>query len=124
MGVLFFTLARPMFEFYCPDPAQAAVVNVGVPALRLVAFAMPGLAAAIVLTQALRGAGDTRVPVLFTWVGFLGVRLPLAYFLTDPKYGVNLGLIGAWMAMCADIYVRGGFFVWRFASGRWQTVKV
>ena len=26
--------------------------------------------------------------------------------------------------MVTDIYVRGGLFVWRFASGRWQTVRV
>ena len=40
---------------------------------------MPALASAIVFTQALRGAGDTRVPVLFSWCGFLVVRIPLAY---------------------------------------------
>ena len=53
--------------------------------LRLVAFAMPALASTIVFTYALRGAGDTRVPVLFTWTGFLLVRIPLAYVLTHAS---------------------------------------
>ena len=122
MGILFFALARPMFRIFCPDPGQVEVIDMGVPVLRLVAFAMPGLAATIVLQQLLRAAGDTRFPVLFTWAGFLGVRLPLAYLLTLPSVG--LGLFGAWMAMFVDIYVRAGFFVWRFASGRWRRVKV
>lgn len=122
MGLVFFALARPMFELFCPNPDQADVIEAGVPVLRLVAFAMPGLAACIVLTQALRGAGDTRVPVLFTWIGFLGVRLPLAYLLTGDAIG--LGLLGAWLAMFADIYVRGGFFLLRFVGGRWKRVKV
>jgi putative MATE family efflux protein len=122
MGLIFFAFARPLFEVFCPNPDQRPVVDLGVPVLRLIAFAMPGLAASIVLTQALRGAGDTRVPVLFTWVGFVGVRIPLAYLLTRPEVG--WGLWGAWLAMVTDIYVRGGFFVWRFAGGRWQVVKV
>jgi Na+-driven multidrug efflux pump len=90
--------------------------------LRLVAFAMPMLAATIVFTGALRGAGDTRVPVLFTWVGFFAVRIPLAYLLTGPLVG--LGLLGAWLAMFADLLVRGPFFVARFLGGRWQRMRV
>jgi putative MATE family efflux protein len=133
MGVVFYVLADPMFALFCPDPAQRRVIDAGVPVLRLVAFAMPALACAIVFTSALRGAGDTRVPVLFTWVGFLGVRIPLAYFLALPRVdlgplgawpGCGLGLFGAWLAMFADLLVRGTFFVWRFAGGAWQRMRV
>ena len=133
MGVLFFVLAEPMFRFFFHEAESQPVIDAGVPVLRLIAFAMPALAAAIVFTAALRGAGDARVPVLFTWVGFLGVRIPLAYLLTTPSVdlgalgtvpGADLGLFGAWVAMCADIWVRGIFFVLRFAGGRWKTVEV
>ena len=62
--------------------------------------------------------------MLFTWVGFLGVRLPAAYYLTAAESGPHLGLTGAWLAMFLDIYVRGGFYLWRFASGRWARVRV
>jgi Na+-driven multidrug efflux pump len=122
MGAVFFTFARPMFLLFCPDPDQAAIVAAGVPVLQLIAFAMAPLSACIIFTYALRGAGDTRVPVLFTWFGFLGVRIPLAYLLTSKS--LSLGLLGAWVAMFADILVRGGFFLFRFASGRWQRVRV
>lgn len=122
MGAVFFTFAPEMSRIINPDPLQSAIVNESVPVLRLVALAMPALASTIVFTQALRGAGDTRVPVLFTWCGFLLVRLPLAYWLTSPAVG--FGLYGAWLAMCADLYVRGGFFFWRFASGHWKSQRV
>ena len=122
MGVVFYTFAEPLFRLFCPTLEDAPVVEAGVPALRLIAFAMPGLAATIVLTSCLRGAGDTRRLALITWVGFLGVRLPLGVLLTRPEYG--LGLVGAWVAMVTDIYVRGGLFLWRFASGRWMHVRV
>jgi Na+-driven multidrug efflux pump len=133
MAAVFFLLAPEMFLVFCPRPEQAQVIEVGVPVLRLVAFAMPALASCIIFTSALRGAGDTRVPVLFTWIGFLGVRIPLAYLLTHDSLdlgilgtwpGGNLGLFGAWLAMFADLIVRGGFLFVRFASGRWKSIRV
>ncbi len=122
MGVVFFTFAAPLFRLFCPTPDDAPVVDAGVPALRLIAFAMPALAATIILTSCLRGAGDTRRLALITWVGFLGVRLPLGLLLTRPEW--HLGLFGAWVAMVTDIYLRGGLLLWRFLSGRWKTVRV
>lgn len=133
MGVLFVILAEPMFRVFCPKPSQTPIVEEGVRVLRLVAFAMPALASSIVFTSALRGAGDTRVPVLFTWVGFLAVRIPLTYVLTRREIdlgslgvvpGYDLGLYGAWIAMFADIWVRGIFFAARFMGGRWKRVEV
>jgi MATE family, multidrug efflux pump len=133
MGVVFFALAPEMFALFCPRPEQRPVIEIGVPVLRLVAFAMPPLACCIVFTSALRGAGDTRVPMLFTWIGFLGVRIPLAYLLTRSELdlgslgtypGPDFGLLGAWLAMVADLVVRGAFFLYRFARGRWQLVRV
>ncbi len=122
MGVVFFVLAGPMFRLFCPGAGQEAIVEAGVPVLRLVAFAMPALASCIIFTAALRGAGDTRVPLAFNTLGFFGVRLPLAYLLTRSP--LDLGLYGAWLAMLADLLVRGLFFLGRFAGGRWQRIGV
>jgi Na+-driven multidrug efflux pump len=122
MGVVFFLLAPQMFALFCPQPEKHGVITAGVPVLQLVAFAMPALACTIIFTSALRGAGDTRVPLLFTWIGFLLVRIPLALLLTSKVVG--LGLFGAWLAMFADLYVRGGFFLYRFVSGRWRKIQV
>jgi len=133
MGVVFFTLAPWMFALFCPGEEQRPVIVAGVPVLRLVAFAMPAVASAFVFTYALRGAGDTRVPVLFTFIGFLGVRIPLAHVLALNQIdlgalgvwpGCGLGLFGAWLAMFADLQLRGGLFLYRFASGKWKWVQV
>ena len=43
MGVLFVLLAESMFKLFCPDPSLQPVVDAGVPALRLIACAMPAL---------------------------------------------------------------------------------
>jgi putative MATE family efflux protein len=133
MGVCFAVFAVPMFRLFCHEPGTQPVIDAGVPMLRLIALAMPALASQIIFTAALRGAGDTRVPVLISWFGFLGVRIPLAYVLAFPAVdlgrlgvvpGWNLGLLGAWIAMCVDIWVRGTFFALRFAGGRWKRIEV
>ena len=132
-GAVFFTLAQQMFELFCPAASQRPIIDTGVPVLRLVACAMPPLAASIVFTAALRGAGDTRVPVLFTLTGFFLIRIPLAYYLTSRELdlgalgvwrGAGLGLWGAWLAMCVDVFVRGGLILLRFAGGRWRRIEV
>ena len=133
MGLVFFTFAPQMFELFCPQESQRQIIVAGVPILRLVAFAMPPLALTIIFSSALRGAGDTRVPVLFTWIGFFAVRIPLAYLLAFPRLdlgpfgtcpGLGWGLFGTWLAMFADILVRGAFFFHRFLRGAWQRQKV
>jgi putative MATE family efflux protein len=133
MGAVFFTFAREMFELFCPHPEQLAIVEAGVPVLRLQAFAEPALASVMIFLMALRGAGDTRVPVLLNLAGLMGVRVPLAYVFTSGRLelgplgswpGLDAGLFGAWMAMFCDLVVRGVFFLVRFAGGRWQQVRV
>ena len=61
-------------------------------------------------------------------MGFFGVRLPLTFLACEPVVrlplgwtlpGLGLGLYGCWLAMQADLWVRGGLFAWRFAAGRW-----
>ena len=53
---------------------------------------MPPFALSTILTGGLRGAGDTRWPLLFTFVGFLLVRIPLAYYLAWDE--ITLPLVG------------------------------
>ena len=131
MGLFFYLLAEPMCELYSPGKPQ--VTALAVTALRTIAFAMPAVAAWIIFTAALRAAGDTRVLALFSWTGFLGVRIPLALWLSRESVdlgslgtlpGMGWGLLGAWIAMVADLYYRGGLFVGRWASGRWKSARV
>ncbi len=133
MGLIFFAFAPEMFRLLCPAGHQDAVVQAGVPLLRLVAFAMPPLACIIIFTGALRGAGATRFPMLLSWIGFLAIRIPLAYFLMFSEtnlgplgtmHGLGKGLYGAWLAMFADLLIRGILFLFLFATGLWQRVRV
>ncbi len=102
------------------------VAAAGVPVLRIVAFAMPALATINVLNGALRGAGDTRWPWAIVLLGYLGVRMPLTYWLVLPsgEGGLGWGLRGAWFAMLADLCTRGVLVAARFLHGGWTRARV
>ena len=56
-------------------------------------------------------------------VGYLGIRMPLTYWLTCPvdAGGLGLGLRGAWLAMFVDLAARGILVAARFLGGGWKT---
>jgi putative MATE family efflux protein len=116
MGVIFWLAADNLVRIFTSADAPS-VREQGAAVLRIIALGMPALSASIVLTGALRGAGDTRYPFLYNAVGMLLFRIPLAYALTDGV--VAWGLWGAWIAMVVDLYVRGLFSIARYVAGSW-----
>lgn len=132
-GVAFFVFAPQFAGIFLPGSGNE-VGRTAATLLRVSAISMPPLAVTIVLTGALRGSGDTRWPLLFTLIGFLGIRIPLAYYLAYewielPLVGLGvggcgLGVIGAWYAMITDIFVRCALVSARFLHGGWRGVRV
>lgn len=132
-GIIFYFASVPLAEFF--DGGQhTKVTQIAASLVRIVAFSMPALAIIMILTGGLRGAGDTRWPLLFTFIGFLGVRIPLTYFLaldvvripsTDLILtGYSYGVLGAWYAMVADLVVRCLLVSSRFFHGGWKRIGI
>ena len=110
-GALMYLLAPWLFSLLTPDPA---IRELGSRVLRIEAFAEPLFAASIVVAGALRGAGDTLVPSILNLVSMWGVRITAASFLAP-----RMGLVGVWLAMCAELCVRGVLFLVRLLRGKW-----
>jgi Na+-driven multidrug efflux pump len=132
-GLIFFVVPLPLARLFVRTD-QLDVALTAVPLLRIVAVGMPALAVAMILNGALRGAGDTRWPLLFSLIGFIGVRIPLAYWLAFEQLstfggawtvgGWSLGVVGAWYAMVIDLHVRAALVLYRFFHGGWKRVEV
>jgi putative MATE family efflux protein len=75
----------------------------------------------LVLAEAMRGAGDTRWPMILSNVSTWCLRLPAVYIL-----GVvfELGIVGVWYALCGELVIRGLLFIGRFLHGGWLEVTV
>lgn len=100
------------------DPAIAARVT---EPLRLIGYFQVFLGASIVYVAALRGAGQTRLPLIVTLASSYLLRIPLAYVLA---LSVGWGLWGAWLAMAADMVVRGLASLAIYVVVRWERTVV
>lgn len=71
----------------------------------------------IVMVRALIALGDVRTPVTvnvaFSWVFAVGGGWLLGI-------GWGWGLVGMWIAMCIDEWLRAGFLIATFARGGWK----
>ena len=100
---------------------SSAVVMAGAGALAVVGIGQPAQAVIFALGGALRGAGDTRYPLVVSLVNWFVVRLPLAYVFA---FVFGLGLTGIWLGVTIDYFVRAALLALRFRSGAWAKVKV
>ena len=94
--------------------ADAAVIALGAQVLRIEAFAEPMFGASIVASGAMQGAGDSTGCFILNLFSMWGVRLTLAVLLA-PRFG----LVGVWVAMCAELCTRGALFLLRMVRGKW-----
>jgi putative MATE family efflux protein len=113
-GVVLFVAARPIATMFVDDPA---VVTDAVSFIRTLAAAQPFMAMDFTIGGALRGAGDTRFPLVAVFVGFYGCRLAFAYVAT---FVLHLSLPWVWFALIGDYIARASLKGWRFRSGRWK----
>lgn len=104
-GVLLFLFAPQLMRLLSPDPEICAL---GSRVLRLEAFAEPMFAASIVGSGVFRGAGDTLGPSMINFCSMWAIRLTMGAFLA-PRFG----LMGMWIAMFVDLWVRGALFLLR-----------
>jgi putative MATE family efflux protein len=100
---------------------SGAVVTAGIGALAVVGIGQPAQALIFALGGALRGAGDTRYPLMVSLVNWFLVRLPLAYVFA---FVFGLGLTGIWLGVTIDYFVRAALLAARFKSGAWARVRV
>ena len=110
-GLAMFVFAPQILGMLTPD---ATVRALGTTVLRIEAFAEPLYAASMVVAGALRGAGDTMVPSLFTLLSNWGVRIP-ALVVVAPRFG----LVGCWMVMAGELCLRGTLFLVRLLRDKW-----
>jgi len=121
MGVLgLFLILFPRFiaKIFTAD---AEVIEIATIYLLLMGFSEPALGAIFTLTGGMRGAGYTRVPLAINFVGLIVIRLSLLYLLA---FALGLGLLGIWIGMIIEMFIRVLLMYGAFIKGNWMKVKV
>ena len=143
MAALIIVFARPIAIAFGTE-----YVGLTVEFVRIFGLGVAGFGISRTMRGGLRGAGDMRWPFYGGIVGTYLVRLPLGViavpagtaaivvgsisiplgvttvslggFTIDP--GLGFGIVAVYAAILADMYVRAGFNVFRFWSGKWKQV--
>lgn len=126
MGAYFFGLLgvivvlEPAFflDLLSDDPA---VIEAAIPGLRIMASLEIFIAMALILTQALFGAGNTKF-VMYTEFVLHGICLaPLSYLF---GIALDLGFIGVWISATVYAFVLAAIMAWKFWEGGWKSIEV
>jgi putative MATE family efflux protein len=118
VGAVSFLLPRLIMRAFTPDPV---VIEIGVPLLRIGAFAIIGVAVATCHASAFWGAGDTVPPMVVWIVATGGVQLPILllsvfYFGMGPTY--------VWLSVSAGaLFGMVAISIW-LARGKWLKKKL
>jgi multidrug resistance protein, MATE family len=100
-GLLFLAIPVQLARIFSPDPQ---VVRVGAMLLRVAAAFQLFDGLQVVTTGALRGAGDTRTPMVANFVAYWLIGLPLSYMLA---FRLGWGSFGIWIGLCAGLILIG-----------------
>ncbi|HEY2109068.1 MAG TPA: MATE family efflux transporter [Candidatus Acidoferrales bacterium] len=109
MGVILFLAPDPIARIYTPDPV---VIHAAGVLLYVAAFFQLFDGMQTVATGALRGAGDTRTPMLCHLILYWGIGLPLGAYLC---FRLRWGAPGLWTGLCVALILIGCalLYFWR-----------
>ena len=127
----FYTLVMSALFIFCQplmlgpftrpgDPAQAETLRIASIMLYFISAYLCFDGVNLTLSNALRGAGDTRFPMwVMSTVGVLGFALPcLLLFLFDRPWWT------LWIAFNTEILLLCLIFSWRYRQGKWTGMRV
>ncbi|MFP8879492.1 MAG: MATE family efflux transporter [Myxococcota bacterium] len=100
---------------------SAAAESMAVTFLMIVCTAQPLMALEFGVGGSLRGAGDTRVPLVATLLGLFVFRLGGALVVIHVFGGT---IAAVWMCLLADYATKGAILAERFRRGRWKTRSI
>lgn len=109
----FLLAPRWIFGLYTQDPE---IIAVGLTLLVMAAAFQVFDGAQVAGLCALRGAADTRVPMLMTIVAYWGIGAPAAYLL---GFHTSLGPQGVWLGLVISLFAAAVLLGWRVRRVLW-----
>lgn len=118
MVVLFLTCGYPIASVYTTDTAVAQTAS------RILAYcaaALPGVSTHQTIAGALRGAGDTKTPMIASLCSLWIFRVALSFLLVQV---LGMGVIAMRVCISLDQLVRAAINLLRYIRGKWVQVAM
>ena len=118
MAIIFISFPRVLLSGFTAD---TALINVSIAAMYTAAINQPFLNPGIILSGALRGAGDTRTVMTLVTVRLWLIFVPLTYlFIITLEQGVK----GLWIAETISFLIFLPIIFKRFKNKEWSKIQI
>lgn len=117
MALIIYMFSKPLLGIFT---SQEAIIQTGSILLLMTIILEPGRSFNMVMISTLRAAGDVKFPVYIGIIVMWGVGVTTAWFFAVY---LNLGLIGIWISLIADEWIRGMFMLRRWKQRQWATMS-
>ena len=114
MVIIVTIFRKPLISMFTDNPE---VIKIGASVLALSILLETGRTMNIVIINSLRASGDARFPVKIGFLSMVCLSLPLGYFFV---FVLDWGLIGIWLAISADEWLRAIIVYFRWKSRKWE----
>lgn len=118
IGSVLAIFGQQVFSFFSSDPD---IITLGSIVLIIGLLLEPGRTSNLVIISALRASGDARFPVFIGMLSMWGVCVPVAYVLGIT---FELGLVGVWIGMLLDEWLRAFLMTRRWRSKKWMSKSI
>lgn len=118
LGILFIPIAPWLSSLYTDSQE---VINLSSKLIATNGIALIAWSMSFILSSGLKGAGDTRYTMLTAFIGMWIFRIFIGYILGII---LNVGLVGIWIAMYIDWFVRGTMYCVRLKGNKWIAHRI
>ncbi len=113
MALLIWAIPRDLMTLFLDDtPANARVIALGASFLAVAAIFQMVDGAQVVGAGMLRGLHDTRVPMIFTFVGYWAIGIGIGVWLAFPQ---RWGGVGIWTGLAIGLAIVAALMLWRWS---------
>ena len=114
MVVVVISLRDPLMHIFTDNEE---IVHIGTSVLALSILLETGRTINITIINSLRAAGDAKYPVRIGFISMICIGLTAGYVLV---FQLDLGLVGVWLAISLDEWIRAILVMFRWKSRKWE----
>ncbi|MER2120107.1 MAG: MATE family efflux transporter [Solibacillus sp.] len=97
------------------------IIQIGASVLLLSIFLETGRTINITIINSLRASGDAAYPVRIGFISMIVIGLSLGYLFV---FVLDLGLVGVWLAIACDEWIRAVLVIFRWRSRKWERYAI